>query len=165
MNGSGDSLIILMLSSLHKHTDIYNRVALDVYLYIAYLLADDQFILDGDVTTVERSDEVAETLSACINAHRERVFYLFSILHDECTVAEGQSVGMNARRQMLHVDSTKRCPHVIDVLYQPSVAVKRNGKRIGEHLVVIEHGVLVLYVDREIIGQRHRTVVDKYGEM
>ena len=52
MNGSGDSLIILMLTSLHEYTDIYNRVALDVYPYIAYLLADDQFILDGDVTAV-----------------------------------------------------------------------------------------------------------------
>ena len=154
-----------MLSSLHEYTDIYHRVALDVYPYVAYLLADDQVILDGDVTAVERSDELAETLSAGINAHRERVIYLFSILHDERTVAEGQSVGMDACGQMLHVDCAERCPHVIDVLYQPSVAFERNGKRIGKHLVIIEHGVLIFYINREIIGQRHGAVVDKYGEM
>ena len=156
---------MLMLTSLHKYTDIYHRVALDVYPYVAYLLADNQFVLDGDVTAVERPDELAETLSAGINAHRERVLYLFSILHDERSVAEGQSVGMDACGQMLHVDGAERRPHVIDVLYQPSVAVERNGKRIGKHLVIIEHRVLVLYVDREIIGQRHGAVVDKYGEM
>ena len=72
---------------------------------------------------------------------------------------------MNTCGKMLKVYCTHSSTDVVDVLHEPSVAFERNRKRIGKHLRIVEHRVLVFNINRKIIRQSHRLVVDEYSQM
>ena len=153
-------LIMLMLTSGNKNIYLYHRVTLNIHPHVTDFLTDDNLILYRNITALQVADKLTETLGAGIDVHADRIGYLLIVLHDQGTTTERQSIGMNAGRQVLHVYGFYRCMHVFYVLYQPAVAIQRNRERIGEHFRIIEHRVLVLYIYREIIGERYRLIID-----
>ena len=153
-------LVILMLTSGNKNIYLYHRVTLNIHPHVTYFLTDDNLVLYRNITALQVADKLAEALGAGIDVHADGIGYFLIVLHDQFTAAEWDSVGMNAGRQVLHVYGFYRCMHVFYVLYQPAVAVQRNREGIGEHFRIVEHRVLVLYIYREIIGERYRLIID-----
>ena len=157
--------IVLVLASVDIHPHFHNWVALDVNTHIANLLANDDSVFYRNIPAIEITYKFAERLRTSFDIHRQRVGYFLLVLHHERTTAERQTIGMNACRQMFKVYGTHSSTDVVDVLHEPSVAFERNRKRIGKHLRIVEYGILVFNINRKIIRQSHRLVVDEYRQV
>ena len=155
----------LALGAVHVIRHRHVRVTLYVYLYVTNLLTNNDLVFHGYIATVEIADEVRERLRACVDVHRQTFINLLIVRHDERTTTEGQTIGVYARRQVLQIDGADCGVHIVDVLYEPTVAVNRNVERIREHLHIVEDRILVFYVDREVILQDDWLVIDEYRKM
>lgn len=67
----GFRIIMLMLASSNKNIYLYNRITFNIHPYVAYLLADDNLVLDRNITALQVADKLAEALGAGIDIHAE----------------------------------------------------------------------------------------------
>ena len=58
--GSGFRLIALVLTSSHKHLYLHYRITFNIHSHVTYLFSDDDCVLDWNITTIQRTDKVAE---------------------------------------------------------------------------------------------------------
>ena len=49
--------------------NLYDRIAPYIHPHVAYLLTDDDLILDRNITALQIADKLAEALRAGINVH------------------------------------------------------------------------------------------------
>ena len=134
-------------------------------VYVAYLLAYLQLVLQRHVAALQVAYQVVERAGRGINVHRHTTLQCLGFLCDDDTAADGQALGIDHGLLAFDVNGTQVAVHVVHVLQQHAVAVERHLKRIGEHLGIVEERVLFLKVYRQVGLQGQLLSVYLYGKM